>query len=147
MAGRSVSPGVVHEHMSTGFSFPWEQAAMRGDEMPDGLSLPDQLAYTAMRNIYLSYHNKIISRDAAAAEKRRIRKEYERAVEQLAFADKLAEHRARQLRDTEKARTACRKNPTPENTARLCNILDGLNRGYTLEMGVYGIPGGAGHEP
>ena len=32
--------------MSTGFSFPWEKAAMRGEELPDGLSLPDQMAYT-----------------------------------------------------------------------------------------------------
>lgn len=112
--------------MSTGFSFPWEQAAMRGDEMPDGLPLPDQLAYTAMRNIYWSYHNKIISRDAAAAEKRRIRREYEQNSESWAFWSRLADHHARVIRDTEAAKTACRKNPTPENTVRLCDVLDGL---------------------
>ena len=33
--------------MSTGFSFPWEKAAMRGEELPEGLSLPDQMAYAA----------------------------------------------------------------------------------------------------
>ena len=38
--------------MSTGFSFPWEKAAMRGEELPDGLSLPDQMAYTCLRHIY-----------------------------------------------------------------------------------------------
>ena len=52
--------------MSEVFEFPWERAAMRGDEMPEGLSLPDQLAYTALRNVYHAYYNKIISRDAAA---------------------------------------------------------------------------------
>ena len=55
--------------MSTGFSFPWEKAAMRGEELPDGLSLPDQMAYTALRNTYRAYYDKTISRDAAAAEK------------------------------------------------------------------------------
>ena len=54
--------------MSTGFSFPWEKAAMRGEELPDGLSLPDQMAYTALRNTYRAYYDKTISRDAAAAE-------------------------------------------------------------------------------
>lgn len=99
---------------------------MRGDEMPDGLPIPDQLAYTAMRNIYWSYHRKIISRDAAAAEKRRIRREYEQNSESWAFWSRLADHHARVLRDTEAAKTACRKSPTPENAVRLCDVLDGL---------------------
>ena len=47
--------------MSTGFSFPWEKAAMRGEELPDGLSLPDQMAYTALRNTYRAYYDKTIS--------------------------------------------------------------------------------------
>lgn len=99
---------------------------MRGDEMPDGLPLPDQMAYTAMRNIYWSYHNKIISRDVAAAEKRRIRREYEQNSELWEFWSRLADHHARVIRDTEPAKTACRKNPTPENAVHLCNVLDGL---------------------
>lgn len=37
--------------MSTGFSFPWEKAAMRGEELPDGLSLPDQMAYWSTSRI------------------------------------------------------------------------------------------------
>lgn len=101
---------------------------MRGDEMPDGLSLPDQMAYTSVRNIYWAYHNKLISRDAAAAEKRRIRREYEMCRDTWAFWGKLADHRARILRDTEKAGTACRLNPTPDNTKQLCNVLDGIKR-------------------
>ena len=54
--------------MSTGFTFPWEKAAMHGEELPEGLSLPDQMAYTCLRNIYFLYYNKTISRDQAAAE-------------------------------------------------------------------------------
>lgn len=51
--------------MSTGFTFPWEKAAMHGEELPEGLSLPDQMAYTCLRNIYFLYYNKTISRDQA----------------------------------------------------------------------------------
>ena len=75
--------------MSTGFSFPWEKAAMRGEELPDGLSLPDQMAYTALRNTYRAYYDKTISRDAAAAEKQRIRLAWERAVSRAAFDQRL----------------------------------------------------------
>lgn len=115
--------------MSTGYTFPWEQAAMRGDEMPDGLSLPDQMAYTAMRNIYWSYHRKIINRDMAAAEKLNIRREYEKNRESLDYWNRLAEFRARVLKNTEAAKTAVRKDPTPENAVRLCNVLDGIDSG------------------
>ena len=51
---------------------------MRGEELPDGLSLPDQMAYTALRNTYRAYYDKTISRDAAAAEKQQIRLAWER---------------------------------------------------------------------
>lgn len=112
--------------MSTGFTFPWEKAAMHGEELPEGLSLPDQMAYTCLRNIYSMYYNKTISRDRAAAEKQRVRVQWEKAVGAMEFDRKLTAHHVEVLRDTEAAKTACRKNPTPENALRLCNAMDGL---------------------
>lgn len=99
---------------------------MNGEEMPDGLPLPDQMAYTTLRNIYRAYHDKTISRDMAAAEKRRLRREYEQAKDNWAFWGRLADHRAKLLRNSEAAKTACRKEPTAENALLLCNVLDGL---------------------
>lgn len=101
---------------------------MRGDEMPDGLPLPDQMAYTTLRNIYQAYSRKTISREAATAEKMRLRREYQMAKDQWAFWDSLAQHHVKVIRNTEAANTACRKNPTPENALRLCNVLDGIER-------------------
>lgn len=101
---------------------------MNGAEMPGGLPLPDQMAYTTLRNIYRAYHDKTISRDMAAAEKQRLRREYEQMSEVWAFQGRLADHHSRILRDTEAAKTACRKSPTPENAVRLCNVLDGLEK-------------------
>ena len=112
--------------MSTGFTFPWEKAAMHGEELPEGLSLPDQMAYTCLRNIYFLYYNKTISRDQAAAEKQRIRVQWERAASVAEFERKLSEHHAMVIRETEAAKTACRKDPTAENALRLCNAIDGL---------------------
>ena len=109
---------------------------MVGSEMPEGLSLPDQMAFTALRNIYDAYHKKLITKDIASAEKRRLRRAYTVAKEAAEFQSKLADHRARQLRDTEAARTACRKNPTTENALLLCNVLDGLEMPY--ETALYG---------
>lgn len=119
---------VVYEPMSATFSFPWEREAMRGDEMPDGLPLPDQMAYTAIRNVYDAFHKKILSRDMAAAEKRRIRREYEQAQGAWEFWDKVAKHHVMILKNTEPAKIACRKDPTPENALWLCDVLDGLCR-------------------
>lgn len=102
--------------------------------MPEGLPLPDQMAFTAMRNIYDAYRKKIITKDMAAAERRRLRRTYTVARETLEFQDKLADHRARQLRDTEAAKTACRKDPTPENALRLCNVLDGLEVSHETNL-------------
>ena len=99
---------------------------MHGEELPDGLSLPDQMAYTCLRHIYAMYYSKTISRDRAAAEKQRVRRAWQSMSEQIDYESKLALQRAQILRDTETAKTACRKDPSPENALFLCNELDGM---------------------
>ena len=106
---------------------------MRGDEMPEGLSLPDQLAYTALRNVYHAYYNKIISRDAAAAEKTKIRYQHGRVTTSMVFQNQLCAHHVKLTKETEGARSIFRKNPTIENAMRLCNVMDGLRYDGPLE--------------
>ena len=72
------------------------------------------------------YSNKTISRDRAAAEKQRVRVQWEKTTGAMEFDRKLTAHHVEVLRNTEAAKTACRKNPTPENALRLCNAIDGL---------------------
>lgn len=112
----------------TGFTFPWENAAIHGDPMPVGLSLADQMAYASLRQIYHSYRTKAISREQAAREKILVRRSYDKAVDDQAFADKLTRHHVRVLKDSEAAKAVCRKDPTPENARQLCDVLDGLER-------------------
>lgn len=106
--------------MSGELAFPWEREAMRGEEMPEGLSFPDQMAYTTLRNVYQAYYSKIISREAAAAEKGRLKYQYERAVRQMNFDRKLCDHHVRVIKATEVAKSAFRKAPSIEAGLRLC---------------------------
>ena len=112
--------------MSGALAFPWEREAMRGEEMPDGLSFPDQMAYTTLRNVYQAYYSKIISREAAAAEKGRLKYQYDRVVRQMNFDRKLCAHHVRVIKATEGAKNAFRKTPTIEAGLRLCEALDGI---------------------
>lgn len=110
----------------SGLSFPWEREAMQGAELPDGLSVYDQMAFISMRTLYHDYREKRLNRAAASAEKRRIFGAWDRAKRTAEFERKLAFFHARLCKDTEGAKTAVRKDPSPENALRLCNVLDGL---------------------
>ena len=110
------------------YEFPWEQRARRDEELPEDLGLADQWAYLAVRSIYADYRAKRLTREQASAEKMKIRMAYERAIQTMRLEDRLTEFRIRQIRATEQALSAVRKDPTPENALRLCDILDGLER-------------------
>lgn len=110
------------------YAFPWEREAMQGAEMPDGLSIHDQMAYISLRTLYHDYHEKRLDRAMASAEKWRIVGAWQRAKDTAEFQRKLAFFSARVFKDTEAAKTAVRKNPSPENAIRLCNVIDGLER-------------------
>lgn len=111
-----------------GYAFPWEREAMQGAEMPDGLPLCDQMAYLSLRTLYHDYHERRLDRATASAEKQRIVSAWRRAKDAAEFQRKLAFFSARVFRDTEAAKTAVRKDPSPENAVRLCNVMDGLER-------------------
>ena len=101
---------------------------MWGAEMPDGLSIHDQMAYIALRTLYHDFHEKRLDRATASAEKRRIFGAWDKAKRTAEFERKLAFFHARLYKETEWAKTDVRKNPSPENAIRLVNVLDGLGR-------------------
>lgn len=120
-----------------GYTFPWEREAMRGAGLPDGLSVYDQMAYISLRTIYHDYHEKRLDRATASAEKRRIFGAWDKAKRTAEFERKLAFSRARVIRDTDFAKAEVRKNPSPENAIRLCNVLDGLEQYRPEETAPY----------
>ena len=113
--------------------FPWEEKAMNGEPMPDGLSLYDQYAYTTIRNIYSEYKQGRISKEVGSAEKKKVKRKYDQAVEDEKFRNKQAIYHIKVHKSAEKAMNAVRKDPTPENALKLVDVLDGIERDLTNE--------------
>lgn len=109
-----------------------EEQARRGDPMPDGLHLYDQQAYQALVLLYARYYRKEIPREQASLEKQKIRIALQAAYESDNFRDNLCFYHEKLNRMTETAKTLCRKDPTPENAIKLCDVLDGLDQSDTL---------------
>lgn len=108
----------------SGVVFPWEKAAINGDEMPRGLGFPEQMLFLELRLLYSQYHKGIIpDRDTAVREKKRLLDTYRI----LSSREKLGQEWAEQIRRTESARAAYRKDPSPENGMRLVLLLEGRN--------------------
>ena len=105
----------------TGIVFPWENGAMAGLEMPDGLSYPDQVLYLELRLLYRQYYQKIIGRETAVREKKKMIEQYK----DLKFREKMGDHWVEIIRLTELATSEYRKNPCHENAMKLIKILEG----------------------
>ena len=105
----------------TGIVLPWEKDAMAGLEMPDGLSYPDQILYLELRMLYNQYYKKVIDRDTATKEKKKLLDEYRIYKFQYELGNQCVET----IRLTELARADYRKNPCHENAMKLIEIIEG----------------------
>ena len=52
--------------------FSFERQAMKGEHLPQGLDIADSCLYISLKNLYAMYRNKLISREDATEEKRRL---------------------------------------------------------------------------
>ena len=105
----------------TGIVLPWEKDAMAGLEMPDGLSYPDQILYLELRMLYRQYYQKIIDRETATKEKKKLLDEYR----VYKFREEMGEQWVEVIRLTDLARCDYKKNRTLENADRLIEIIEG----------------------
>ena len=105
----------------TGIVLPWEKEAMAGLEMPDGLSYPDQILYLELRMLYRHYFQKVIDRETATKEKKKLLDEYK--IYQ--FREELEKQWVEIIRLTELARAEYRKKPCHENAMKLIDIIEG----------------------
>lgn len=105
----------------TGIVLPWEKDAMAGLEMPKGLSYPDQILYLELRMLYHQYYKKIIDRETATKEKKKLLDEYRIYKFQYELGNQCVET----IRLTELARADYRKNPCHENAMKLIEIIEG----------------------
>ena len=105
----------------TGIVLPWEKDAMAGLEMPDGLSYPDQILYLELRMLYRQYFQKVIDRETAIKEKKKLLDEY-RCCQ---YREEMGNHWVEIIRLTDLARCDYKKNRTLENADRLVEIIEG----------------------
>ena len=105
----------------TGIILPWEKDAMAGLEMPNGLSYPDQILYIELRMLYHQYYQKVIDRETATKEKKKLLDEYRI----YKFNYELGNQCVETIRLTELSRADYRKNPCHENAMKLIEIIEG----------------------
>ena len=98
-----------------------ERDAMNGKEMPNGLGYPEQILYLEMRMLYDQYRKKIVSREMAAEEKKRMLDEYQSYKRREEMGNEWVEV----IKETELARAAFRKERTLENADKLVEIIEG----------------------
>lgn len=112
--------------MAAELKFPWERQAMDGAEMPDGLSLEEQLAYQALAHLYGRYNKKLISRERGSAEKGKIVHALDCRKQKADMSRKLAEHHTKLLKDLEGAASDYAKNRTLEAADRMYQVVYGM---------------------
>ena len=100
---------------------PYEKTAMAGGEMPKGLEYPDQILFLELRLLYDSYKRKLIDRETATQEK----VELLRIYESHKIVDRMGKEWVDQIKRTELARAAYRKDKTIENADKLLACVEG----------------------
>lgn len=103
------------------YVIPYEMAARIGDKMPEGLSIADQVLFLGLRMLHGSHRLKIISEDQANKE----RNSLIHKCEYFRFRDDMSSQWENNIRKTEAARAAYRKERTLENADRLLAAVEG----------------------
>ena len=87
---------------------PFERAAMRGEEMPDGLLLSEQKVFIALRSLYAAYRRGEIERERASREKQMLIRQMEHEIK----VDELNEKISQLWKRIEIPASEYAKNPT-----------------------------------
>lgn len=114
---------VPKSEQSSGVVLPYEQAAIRGEEMPKGLDYPDQILFILLRDLYDRFRSGKIEKEAARKEKMQYLGEYRGYKQNW----EMGQHWAHVLIKADLARAEYKKNPTIENANRLVAVLDGMD--------------------
>lgn len=108
------------------FTYPYEREAMLGGEMPDGLELPDQLAFLALRSLYAQKRGGVIDRETGSREKAKLRYQRDTLCRKLGTKENMAIRSAWFFRDVEHAANAYAKHRTLENADELYRTVYGM---------------------
>ncbi|MBQ4187429.1 MAG: hypothetical protein II642_06065 [Firmicutes bacterium] len=104
--------------------YKFEAAAKRCESMPEGLTLPEQMAFQALAALTVRYRCGMISAELAKRERRRIDAAYDKAAQNEKNVNWCTGLRKR----IEAAMNAYRLDRTLENADRLVGVIDGFIR-------------------
>jgi hypothetical protein len=90
--------------------------------MPEGLEYPDQILFMELRTLYYSYNNSIIDREMATREKLELLRTYEAHK----IVNNMGKEWVEQIKRTELARAAYRKDRTLVNADALILSIEGV---------------------
>ena len=113
---------MVSESKSTGVVLPWEQAAIKGQEIPKGLDYPDQILFILLRDLYARFRDGKVDKETATAQKQSFLDDYR----VYAFHWESGQRWVEIIRKTDLARAEYRKNRTLENADKLVSAIDGI---------------------
>ena len=108
-----------------------ETAAAKGERMPDGLDIFDQLRFHGLSYIYHNYRNGVVDKATASSYKQSLLKELKYIKDDYAFAIRCWDSAVRLYKETEMARNAYGTNRSLENADALIKALDGMGRDAT----------------
>lgn len=67
---------MVSKSETTGVTFTWEQQAINGEPLPDGLGYAEKVLYIGLRSLYFQVRNKFIPRETAIIEKKKLLEDF-----------------------------------------------------------------------
>lgn len=105
------------------FAYPYERAAMHGEEMPDGLDMADQLAFLCLRQLYSQKQNGVIDRETGSREKAKLIYQRDLWEKKFAIREKAVQRSVEMIRDVEHAASAYAKERTLENGDKMYRAL------------------------
>ena len=96
--------------------FSFERQAMRGEPLPQELDIADSCLYISLKNLYAMYRNKLISREDATEEKRRLIYNSTTDKSKIEFLNRASDALKCRIND---ASENYKKNPSIENADKL----------------------------
>lgn len=108
-------------------TYPYEQAAMRGEEMPKGLNIVDQLIFLSLRDLYAQKRAGIIDREIGSREKAKLRYQRDLWEGRLMLGEKLAQKSAKMFKEVEAAASAYARERTLERADEIYRALYGMD--------------------
>lgn len=120
------------------YTYSYERAAMRGDEMPDGLDIVDQINFLCLRSLYAQKRAGIIDRAVGSAEKAKLRRQRDLWEQRLFFREKLAKRCVEMFQTVEAAANAYAKDRTLENADKLYQAIYGMETHHDYHWPIRG---------